>query len=234
MKAYHFTNFLLLIVVGLAAYYLFWYSPPNPTVEMPEYWENPNFRPDSITLNHTYTVDIPPLPQQIPPNVVVNYQPPDNGNGLIVDSTKWVKVIDSLENVVDSFVTSFITSFTTSPKLLRGDFSSDTVSLDLFYPNGQLQAKTYPVNYKRFNYRFSNGEMSVQERVLEPDKFSLNNIAHHLFVGAGYDITQTPLASFDYEAEYRRLNANLQTNLLFPSTDPPILEVRARLRYKLK
>jgi len=163
---------------------------PSPQDKLVEYWENKNFKTDSITLDIDYSkIPKPTYDYKVPPAKVYNYTNTIIKNVSVTVNDSLISVIDSLTGKIDSISLEYLKISPNSAKLLYGEFTLDTIKLDLLNISGNTQTIVYPVNYSRFSYQYQNNEFRANKNSqLSPKSFSLSPVFYLL---GGYSLLQT-------------------------------------------
>lgn len=181
-------NIIILLITfllgGISEYLIINHKPEN----LKQYWEDSNFKTDTIIHKIPYSLPSQNLYHIIPPKSVLVYY--HDTLKLSVNCDSLIKLIDSLGNVVKVINKSYLSLFPDNPKLLYGKFTSDTLRLDLLKTNGDIYSDIFLVDYSRFKYQWIDGKISTREipKVLSSPKKSL--LVNQIFLYGGYSINQ--------------------------------------------
>lgn len=63
------------------------------------------------------------------------------------------------DTLIQEINPAFLTLFPTSPKLILGEFSNNSIALNLLGIDGSVVSKQYNTDYTKFNYEFSGSEL---------------------------------------------------------------------------
>ena len=107
-------------------------------------------------------------------NVTVYDNPPHPLPGTKVEIRYDTITKDSLiyvvrnDTIIQEFKPIFLTSYPEAPKLLRQLIYKDSITMDLFWPNGKVYSGTYPMDLDRYNYVYEHGVMKVLKGPKQP------------------------------------------------------------------
>lgn len=167
------------------------------------------------------------------PDTVVVYEVPEQDKWrLRIDTTKYLKVIDSLNNVISSISYQFLLLAPNSSKLISGEFSRDKIILNLLRVQGNLEGQSWPIDYNRYKYTYdSNGLKRIDDPIalIKPKP----KIIRDSWVNAGYDLLhkQTRL-SLDYSIMYR--NLGIYSNVGVELGSSVQLQTQLGIRYRIQ
>lgn len=209
------------LLIGAALMFLFSKSDRGK-----QYWEDRNFKPDTVEVPVYRPLIIPGSANSIPPEKVVIYQDKpiyQKPETIYSDTGKIRLVYKDRETSIDH---SFLTYEPGAPKLLKGAFVSTGFKLDLLDTSGNLYTVNYPTDYSQYNYYYDRGTVLVDKLKKVPD---LPNPKRNFSTSSNlyltYELTsKTPMASVDYSLNFKRVglyglagagysNNILQTNL---------------------
>lgn len=225
-KWYIYCVFILIIIALL----YFRGCGPNVIIEK-EYWEDPNFVPDTIKGETVYIERDAPK-HYVKPKIVIQWKTPEKEFITIeCDNDSLLKLVDSLGIELASVNKSFLTQFPNSSKLIGGTFELDTFKLDLLDISGNITTQIFPVNYNRFKYTYTNNKLGA-DKVKDTGK-NKRKLHHSLYVNAGYDIINNmPIISSDYYIRYKKLQLDIEPRLTIESQ--PQLQLIGKLGILLK
>lgn len=215
-----------LVVIAFLCYLVYKHGLFEKQVQ--EYWENPNFKTDSVKVNVDYDkLPKPVYKNYVPPAIVINYI--DSTKTLhtsVVQSGELLKVIDSLKNEITLINDKFLKIAPKNPKLLYGEMSFDSLRLDVLNIDGQIYSNRYHVNYDRFSYQWVDGNIKANPvfRKTKP------TFTKGLYLYGGYDpFNMLPLGGAEYRLNYKRFEVSAESWLT-----PKSLQGRAILSYQIK
>lgn len=81
----------------------------------------------------------------------------------ITNTDTVIRVVKIREGILDTslFSSTFLTFRPKNPKLIRGSFKKEKISLDLLSPQGKLTTSEYPVNFNKYNYTWEEGQLKA-------------------------------------------------------------------------
>lgn len=187
----------LILTVGIMAFviwFFLFYGPEQAKIAK-EYWENPNFKTDSIQVGVDYSkLPTPVYKNYVPPKVVINYTPPEVHASISMNDSL-ITVIDSLKKELYTINALYLKLYPTNPKLIYGTFDTDSIRLDLLGIDGSIRTHLYGTNYERFRYQWKEGEFRA-----EPKKSSASKeFTSQSYAFGGYSLTdRAPMLGADY------------------------------------
>lgn len=194
------------IVAGLLIWSLFFKPEKDPAKELIEYWEKRGFKTDTVYVEVDYSkLPKPVFEYTVPPAKVYNY--PQVHNGGLTDISidyidLYIHVIDSLQQEITKIHENYLKLQPEAPKVLYGEFSRDSLEVDLLNINGDVQTSQYGVNYDRFTYQWVDGTLKANPMPLIKKKYRPE---FSLYGYGGYDLLlQSPLVRAEYNMDYRR------------------------------
>lgn len=192
----------------LAALYILFYKHGKTEEALKEYWENKNFKTDSVTVHVDYTKLPKPIYKfTVPPAVSFDYTkiPASVYSTKITMDDSLLRVIDTLKKQMTVINQNYLKIEPTKPKLLYGEFKPDSLRLDLLGIDGKIRSNRYGVNYQRFRYQWVDGELKA-----DPIKgIKLKPFTTALYAYTGYDLTNSSaLLGTDYSLYYRRIRVS--------------------------
>lgn len=227
------STYLLILLIGFLLGTSISYLYNNPkSVKTKEYWENNNFKPDTVFISKPYKLPKLRNHQYIPPKEVIIYLHDT------IDPFKIELHGDSLLSIIDTTTDSttlidkaFLTEFRNNPKLIRGYFTIDTITLDLLKTNGEAYTETFLTNYSRFNYHFYEEGMYTTE---VPKKSTSNKLLKtSLYLFAGYEpLTKKPLITTDGFLGIKKLTLGISPTIFISSQ--PTLQIQLKAGYQIK
>lgn len=190
-----------------------------------------NYRSDSLNSKKPYVEhkedkkDI-----VINPRIVVNYPPVDLSAIKIEITDSLMKVFDSLHQKITMVNSSYLKQFPEASKLVYGKFTGDSLQLDLLGINGKIFTSSYPVNYLEYTYTYQNGKLRAEK----VGKFkNIGKLESKLTLFAGYDVFyKAPLGTIEYNAEFRRVNGQIESGMIFQQK--PQLFLQGKLGYRIR
>lgn len=200
-----------------------------------EYWQDPNFKTDTIILEVPYEVKGDSFAYKVPPKVIINYIPlPDNGNKVKCLTDSLLSIIDSMGKEIQKVNYKFLTHFPNSQKLIYGYFKSDSLKMDLLTTKGEVETKIYLMNYNKFKYEFKDNQMRADtlKTKLDQNKPS-DKLSQSCYVSAGYEpFNKTPITSLDYYLKYKTFQVAVEPQLMIKKN--PELMLNLKLGYRIK
>jgi hypothetical protein len=197
-----------------------------------EYWENPNFKTDSVKAYIDYNKMPKPIYKNyVPPKIVIQYidSTKTYDNVSIVMNDSLVNIIDSLTMQITKISIDYFKRFPNEPKLIYAEFARDSLRLDLLGIDGTLRQNTFGTNYDRFTYQLRDGEFRAEELSKKRDVKLLSS----LYVNAGYDFKLAhPIIGVDYSVYMGRFR--LRANSAFTLSSDTQLLFNADLGYKIR
>lgn len=150
---------------------------------------------------------------------------------LMHDTLKLVKH----DTVLQEVNSNFLTLFPTSPKLIFGQFTTNSITLNLLGIDGKVVGKQYNTDYSKFNYEFSGSELKFY-----PLKKTGNFIQQGLaalttsaFMETYYNpIDKGATMRLEYNIMYKRIGAT--THFTFSTDQIPHANIGLGVRVQLK
>lgn len=215
-------------IIGLVIYLVNIFGPKHPTGM--EYWENPNFKTDTIIVNNYYTAPADSFVNYVPPKTVVSYQAPDINVTLALDSL--IRLLNG-RDTIGSINPNFVSQHPEAPKLIHGYFRKNQLNLTLLSTDGKTNDREYEVNFDRYEYEFRNGRLLADP--IKP-RFSATlkrTVGIEAFVWADYDVFQKQSTiGPDLQVRLGKIYTSVNPQLSIP--DPANSGLKIRLGYKLK
>lgn len=226
----------ILIVLGtLLIVWAIFQIPSCESKPKPQYWEDPNFKPETVYVDKPYPVKGDSFPYKVPPIVVIKWKDRIIPGHINCIDDSLILVIDSLGREMRKVNKQFLLQFPESPKLVGGLFKLDTMKLDLLETTGSITSKVYPVDYNRFEYEWHNNSIRAKELTNKKPTGSSQGkkLNHSFYVQAGYSIlSKVPIISSDYYLRYKRLQLDLEPRVTIEKN--PTLELNAKLGVRIK
>lgn len=219
--------FPLMVIAFLIWFYLEWGSQKQVTKE---YWENPNFKTDSLKVDVDYSkLPTPTYKNYVPPRVVVQYTPPDPPGVSVNMNDSLITVIDSLQNQIYTISAIYLKLYPNAPKLIYGEFKPDSIKLDLLYTDGKIYSSTFGVNYNRFDYQWKDGQF----RAIDVNrKEAGSRFSSSLYGYGGWDIMQgSAIIGADYSIS--KAKVRLKANTFVTIEQQPQWNLQGTIGYKL-
>src|SRR5690606_30578101 len=218
-------DIVTLILLAFICYTVFFTIPHTQKIK-----ELNNYKTDSIKVLIDYKV-----PETkgviVNPKIVIQYPKEDLGHRYLKVTDSLISVIDSLTQSITSVNPDYLKNHPSSSKILYGQFTEDTLQLDLLKINGEIESLRYPVNYLSYFYEYSEGNFKANP--IKGHKKPPPKLTSKLYFNGGYDITgKTPISSLEYNLEYQRLNGTLEP-ILYINRDPKFL-FQAKIGYRIK
>ena len=149
----------------------------------------------------------------------------------VYHDTVYISKHDTVKQVISP---AFLTLFPTAPKLVMGDFSINSIDMNLLGTDGHMVTKQYNVDYSKYTYAFYNNELhtiprpkgNLIQQMLNPVTTSSYLYAYYLPIRKGATI------KLDYTIAYRRLGVGVFGALTTTAT--PIFEAGIGLRAQIK
>lgn len=161
----------ILIIIGLA---IIGYLQFENRERQKEYWEDPNFRTDTVHVEVDYSkLPKPEFKYDVPPARVFYY----NRDTTIVNNTylsfddSLITVIDSLTNRITKINEDYLKLYSDYSKLIYGEFTGDSLRLDLLNINGTMSSLRFGVNYDKFRYQWEEGSFRASPALSKPNVF---------------------------------------------------------------
>lgn len=222
----------------LGALFIVWLLfqiPSCPNKPTTQYWENPNFKTETVYVGKPYPVKGDSFPYKVPPIVVIKWKDRIIPGHINCIDDSLILVIDSMGRELSKVDKQFLLQFPGSPKLVGGLFKLDTMKLDLLNTGGSISSQVYPVDYTRFEYEWYNNSIRAKELPQKPNNNSGadKKLNHSFYVQAGYSIlSKVPIISSDYYLRYKRLQLDLEPRVTIEKN--PTLELNAKLGIRIK
>lgn len=199
-----------------------------------QYWEAEDFKTLEKKLEVAYSaIQNIKYPTTVPPKEVWHYQDnPLNGHYIrLTDSL--ALIIDSMGRIAAKIDTQYIIQYPSNPKILKGLFTSDTLRLDMLWPNGNIITSLWETDYEAYRYEWSEGSMTAKR--LPPKNLKVpfgKQLGHDLYGSVNYDfLYQRPTIDIDYFASWRKITIRAHTGV---SLDvQPNVEGRVGVGYKI-
>jgi len=224
----------LIVQIAIIGLIIFFYlDRKDQDAKAKEYWENPNFKTDSTTVFVDYSkLPTPEYENYVPPRYVINY----------IDSTKsyqsrevvmddsLLSVIDSLNGEITKISLAFLQQHPDASKLIYGEFSGDSLRLDLLGIDGSIRQNSFGVNYDRFRYQFREGNFRADEL---PKKVGHASYVSNLYGHTGYNFQlSSPILGLDYSISKGRFR--LRGDASFTLSNDTQFILKTDIGYKLK
>lgn len=151
---------------------------------------------------------------------------------LILHDTIRIYHIDTLEHEIPA---TFITTFPESPKLILGEFSTNSLSLNLLGTDGLLVKKQWNVDYSKYSYEFSGTELHNYPLPKTENIISrtINQFTTSSYMYAYYlPFTQGATIKLDYTIAYKRLGLGVYGS--FTTSTLPLFSAGIGLRAQIK
>jgi len=228
-------NVLILVLCIMVGFFYFDRKAQDKVQR--EYWENPNFKTDSIKAYIDY--DKMPKPEYVnyvPPAIVINYIDSTKRYSSIqvVKNDSLLLIIDSLRDELTTISLNYLKNNPQAWKLIYGEFDKDTFRIDMVNLKGFTVTQKYGVNYDRFKYQYlyANGTPQFRaDRIPYKDKVK-SSLTHSFFASGGYLLTQSaPTIGLDYNIGYRDFRFRADGSLLIQ--EQPQLFFKVDLGYKI-
>lgn len=154
-----------------------------------QYWQNPNFKTDTVYLSRPFELKKDSFPNYVPPKTVVTYTAPNVTFYLNIDSLIQVISKDHMDTTkIDS---SYLTQFPTNPKLVYGYFVKDTLKLSLLKTDGEIYTEDYLVDYGKFRYEYFNNKLRAIEKPTAKLPSIKSDMGYYLY--GGYDLINSSI-----------------------------------------
>lgn len=201
-----------------------------------EYWQDPNFKTDTIVIKEPYAVKGDSFPYKVAPKIVYRYLPSiDNGYKVKCSSDSLLSIIDSLGKQITSINKKYLTLFTEANKLIYGKFRSDSIRFDFLKTDGNIFSEIYLTNYQKFEYEYRENQFRAKElpEPLLPTNLPKQKINQSLYASGGYEVFgKTPTISLDYYLRYKKFQLTVEPMVFLKSN--PSLMLNTKLGIKLK
>jgi hypothetical protein len=141
------------------------------------------------------------------PDTVILYEiTEEQRNSLRVDTTKYLKVIDSLNRLIAQISLDYLLLAPNSPKILSGEFSRNKLRLNLLKVQGNIEGHSWPTDYNNYRYVFD----SLGLRAI-PDPLAVKKtpkLAQDSYMTIGYDFFHRDTrVRMNYSLMYRNWGA---------------------------
>lgn len=213
---------IIIIILGLLLWFIF-FKAPKREQELRQYWEAKDFKTDTVHVDVDYTkLPRPEYKNYVPPAVVVEYKAPAINNQISVNlDDSLIQVIDSLQNTITNIHQAYLQLYPQASKLIYGNFSQDTLKLDVLLTSGRIQSQVYPVDYARFRYQYINNEFQAHRYETRTHKESLHGVLYG-YAGYGFARNWSPLIGLDYSLYKGRLRAGVNGLITLHQDPQPI------------
>ena len=141
-------------------------------------------------------------------------------------------ILDSLKSQILKIPLNFITSFPQNPKLISGYFSKDTLSLDLFYPDGSSLQHLYQMDYDNYRYKYSSKSLKAEKIERNPDKLANRKAYSEIYINSGI-VSYTPSLFLSMNHQFYHKKLKIETIASYLIT-PNIPMLSLGVGYKLK
>lgn len=217
----------LILIVGIIAFLIwFYFDRKDQDKVTQEYWENPNFKTDSIKVDVDYTkLPTPVYKNYVPPKIVVEYTPPDIHTSISLNDSL-ITVIDSLKKELYTINALYLKLYPTASKLIYGEFNRDSIRLDLLGINGEVTTNYWGTNYQRFTYQYRDGQLRAESvPALDERKYFTEVYGY-----AGYSLGGPTLGADAalYKAKWR-----LGANAFMTIRQQPTFNLQGTVGYRL-
>jgi hypothetical protein len=228
MKEY-LPTILATLTLGLLIY--FFYHNDNKHQEALEYWEQHDFRTDTVQVEIDYNkLPKPHFEYKVPP-AQVHYYAGSTTNNKLVLSDSLIQVIDSLQNHIYTINELYLKLYPSAYKLIYGEFSRDSLTLDLLGIDGKFKTLKYATNYNRFSYQWKDSELKANPVSVNPN--ITPRFTTEFYGYAGYQFIDTsPIIGLDYSLKANRLR--LSGNTFVTIESKPTLSLQGTLGYRFK
>lgn len=134
-------------------------NPPTPATT----WE----KRDTMYLDSFIHDTVPHYIYVEVPNVIGFHAPLRPSPGTTI---KWKHdtltkdsfiVVTRHDTVIKEIAPGFLTNYPNNPKLIRHTLAKDSMKYDLFYPQGIVQSKSYPLNLDKYTYVYEDEVLKV-------------------------------------------------------------------------
>lgn len=195
-----------------------------------EYWQQPGFRTDSIKVDIDYSkLKIPEFKIQIPPVKVVEYQTPEAPKAYISLNDSLITVIDSLKNHIYTINTLYLKLYPEASKLIYGEFTHDSLRLDLLTPEGRIISTQVASNFSKYVYQYKNNAFRAQGI---RQNAQAKGFKGALYSYTGYEaILSKPLLGIDYT--FHKGPIRLSGDVFMYIESKPKLTLRGTIGYRL-
>ena len=202
-------------ILGVIIYY-YTYTPKEIVTK--EYWQDPNFKTDSIKVEIDYSkLPKPTFTYNVPPAKVIEYQVPSTNGISLKYQDSLIQVIDSLKDQIFTINALYLKLYPHASKLIYGEFKGDSLQLDFLNTEGRLLTSKVAVNYAKFQYQYKDGNFRAQEVRTAVSSKGLHGA---LFGYAGYNVISTsPLIGADYSITKGKLRLGANSFLTI-ETEP--------------
>lgn len=180
------------------------------TAELKEYWENKDFKTDSVKVEIDYTkLPIPQFKFDVPPVKVIEYTRPRDVNNISLNfNDSLITVIDSLQNHIYTLNALYLKLYPEASKLIYAQFSADSVRLDLLSTQGRVYSSRVAVNYARFQYQYTDGHFRASPITSGKQPKDLHALLYS-YIGYG----TKPVIGADYYIYKGKFRAGVNTFL---------------------
>lgn len=211
------TPVLLLLLMLL----LLWdkFSNKSAAEELKEYWENKDFKTDTVIVEIDYTkLPIPTYEfEYIPPAVVVDYTAPPITNHVSLNlNDSLITVIDSLQNRIFEISAAYLKLYPNAYKLIYAEFTADSLRFDVLATTGRISSQRFAVNYERFGYAWKDNVLQAQPKAGNSLSKSMYGI---LYGYTGYEAvnSRSPILGADYSLYWNKLRFEANTYVTLES-----------------
>lgn len=166
------------------------------------------------------------------PDTVILYELPQTEKWrLKIDTNKYLRVIDSLNRVITTISYQYILLAPNSPKILSGEFSRDKLRLNLLKTQGDIEGKSWPLDYSRYRYVFdSTGLKAIADPLAIPKvpKFTTGYT-----LNVGYDfLHRDTRVRMDYSIMHKNFGAYTGIGVQLGTTNQFQTEIGLRIKLK--
>lgn len=220
---------LAILILGLLIYSF--YHNDNKHKETLEYWERKDFSTDTVQVEIEYDkLPKPEFKYNVPPAQVHYYQGSTTNNKLVLNDSL-IQVIDSLQNQIYTINELYLKLYPSAYKLIYGEFSKDSLTLDLLGIDGKFKTLKYATNYNRFAYQWKDSELRANPISINPN--ITPRFTTEFYGYAGYQfIYNAPIMGLDYSLKANRLR--LSGNTFVTLESKPTLSLQGTFGYRLK
>jgi hypothetical protein len=226
-------DIIQVVIVALVVYGLF-FKKDTSLDEVKEYWENKEFKTDTVNLQIDYTkIKMPEFKYDVPPAKVYNYYSKDSTvlshTSLVMDDSL-LTVIDSLQKNITKISIDYLKLYPNASKIIYGAFTNDSVRFDLLAITGVTSSISYGVNYERYRYQYIEGSFKADPITSTVQEKKLRTMTYGFL---GYDVNRsTPLVGIDYSLFWRKFRVQAGTSITLDNT--PTFIINGNIGFKIK
>lgn len=195
-----------------------------------QYWQDKHFKTDTINIPIDYSkIKVPEFRYGVLPKIVLNYIDSSHQHIHVHGNDSLLTVIDSLKHRITKINAEYLKIYPKAAKILYGQFSGDSIRLDLLAIDGKVRSQIYLTNYLGFKYQYLSETNEFRAQKIKID----NPLRKELYVWGGYDLlVGKPQLGTDYSIYKGNLRLRALGSVYVSDKPQPSLGIG--IGYKIK